>query len=44
MTTQPRKSQNVLIASSASSVLSTLCVNPIDIVKIRQQKLPEVIV
>lgn len=39
-----RKNQHVLISSSVSSLVMSILVNPIDIVKIRQQKIQEVFI
>lgn len=37
-----RKNEHILISSSLSSLFTAVLVNPIDIVKIRQQKIQEV--
>lgn len=37
-----RKNEHILISSSLSSLVTAVLVNPIDIVKIRQQKIQEV--
>lgn len=43
MNTQ-RKPENVIISSSISSAIATFCINPIDLIKVRQQKMSDVII